>query len=205
MKLTLTIIFVSVVFNGFAQFKVSDGSEFDIDPPINISAYEIYYQPTTAKKPELYLKVRTDNGLRRQIIEMENGKVKSVQNNFYKDTLLEKSIVKHTNPKSTEVFYYKYDSITHHQIYAKGYKDGKLIYSYDLTRNKDTIKLREIFNDWWNKSNNKTLTTLSSDGLTETAITYTDNGVSPQYTIKNSHLDVNYKCKLIHLKKTGKL
>jgi len=183
MKLILLIILVSLFFTGFAQFKASDGSEFDISPPKHISGYEIYYQSTKAKKPSLYLKVEVLNGLRKKIVEFENGKVKSIQYNFYKDTLLEKAIVQYTNPKSTEIFHYRYDSVTHEQIYAKGYKNSKLIYSYSTKHVEDTIVITEMFNDWWNKSNSKTFITYSSDSLVKTAVEYINNGISPQYSV----------------------
>jgi hypothetical protein len=182
MKVFLSIILIFFFFKGFSQFKISDPLEFDIDPPKNISAYEIYYQSASAKKPSLHLRVDVSNGLKKKIVEFENGKVKLVQYNFYKDTLLEKAVLKYTDPKSTETFYYKYDSVTHEQVYAKGYTDNKLAYSYSAKRAQDTTIITEVFDYWWRKSNDKTCIIFSPDSLKKTVIEYTTNGISPRYS-----------------------
>ena len=193
MKLFLSLFLVLLSLTSFSQFKVSDGSEFDIDPPRDISAYEIYFKPLNANKLSLFLKVEVENGLKKKITEMEEGKIKSVQYNFYQDSLLQKAIVKYNDPKATEIWYYRYDSISHEEIFSKGYKNNKLIYSYIKNQNNNTTEIKEKFDDWWNKSNNVTSITLSGDGLTETSIVRTDNGVSPRFTIKNYTASHNVK------------
>lgn len=193
MKLFLSIFLALISITSHSQFKASDQSEFDIDPPKDISAYEIYFKPINANRPNLILRVEVENGLKKKTTEMKDGRVKSIQYNFYKDTLLQKSVIKHNNPKSTETWYYKYDPLTHEQIYAKAYNNNKLIYSYTKNQNNNIIEIKEMFDDWWHKSNDTTSIILTNDESTETSIFHTNNGVSPRYTIKNYTSNHNLK------------
>jgi hypothetical protein len=189
MKVLFTVLAVFSVLFSEAQFRISTGSEFDITPPKDISAYAIYAQTSdritkkNKQRPELLLKTEVKNGLRTKTIEMEDGKVVRIESDVYTDTLLQKAVVNYSHPKSTEVFYYRYDSATGKKNSVKGYKDGKLIYSYSCKTTPDTIEEHEFHNDLI-KANTRTITYFSKDRLTETAVEYDPGRPYLRYTIK---------------------
>ncbi len=191
MKRYCTFLPILFCFSVFAQFRIVDGSEFEIATPENVKSYKIYCHSTSLGLKEsfkgkriLIKSVFINKGLERKIIESHGNKVLLVQFNYYKDSLRLQSVVKYKHPKSLEKFYYKYDTTSNNPVDVKGYKDGKLIYAESQYYVKDTLINNKDYDmvDFIT-AKEKTVTYYAQDSLTKTTIHYRSNSPDTNYLI----------------------
>jgi YD repeat-containing protein len=189
MKITLTFFPILFWISVIGQFRIVDGSEFEIATPENVKSYKIYCHSTSLGWKESFKGKRIltktvfiNKGLERKIIKSQGNKVSLVQFNYFKDSLRLQSVVKYKHPKSLEKFYYKYDTTSNNPIDVKGYKDGKLIYAESQYYVKDTLINNKDY-DMVNfiTAKEKTVTYYAQDSLTKTTIHYQSNSPDTNY------------------------
>jgi len=139
----------------------------------------------------LIRKVEFENGLEKNVTNSYDSEITSTEKSFYKKSLLVKWIRKYAGEKAAEIYYYKYDSLTHELLSAKGYQKGKLIFSEVRMHIKDTLLIKTA-SDWnFMLTNDKELIYYSSDSLTQINISFVNNQKDGSCTIKKfspSHL-----------------
>lgn len=170
----LLLLFFTLLLSLYLNAQ-SDDLGFEVVPPKDVQAYSIYWYPTSHQVKDQRLpfkvlekKVELVQGREKKITKWVEGKVFSVQTNYYQDTLLVKSITKY--PKATEVYYYYYDSLSKDPIGVKGYENKTLVYQQSAIRRKDTLEVRTVYSSDLIKAKECELIYYSFDSLTKTTI-----------------------------------
>ncbi|HLK27088.1 MAG TPA: hypothetical protein VKT28_00800 [Puia sp.] len=191
MKFAVLTITLFIYVSSIAQISVNDGLGFKIPAPKNFHSYSLYWYPffrydgdTFHVKKVLIRKAEFENALEKKVTKSFDSEITSTEESFYKDSLLIKYIRKFPGSKIEEIYYYKYNPVTNELMSAKGYQKGKLIFSEEQKRIKDTL-VTKSFSDWnFLLTKGKRLVYFSNDSLMQTNILFRDCKSQPEYLIK---------------------
>jgi hypothetical protein len=193
MKYFILFLFQIAFFILKAQ---SDDLDFPIKADKTVRSYTIYW----SRAPEFQLdffkngkvvlkKAVLENGLEKEVTNYSEGKIASVRQNFYQDTLLVKSTIRYTNSRPKETTYYTYDSVTKDAILVKSYENGRLTYFQSTRQNGDTTETIRVFSSKIFKAKERELVYYTNNDLAENTVLFLDHWENPSYTTKKYDRD----------------
>lgn len=191
MKFSFTLACLCISIVSLAQIEVHDEDDFIVLPQKDTHSYSIYWFPSSPymldyfkSERVLITKAVLEKGLEKKIIKSEGSKIISIEEKFYSDTLLTKSIRTFPSSKPTEVYYFKYAAVNNALICVKGFSERELIYSYTRKQLHDTTEIKTVYNLNFLQAKERELIVLSKDSLTQTNILFLDYRKFPEYKIK---------------------